>query len=91
MTNSLEASVAAKNPSLYTIDFLAFNTHEVETHLKKDVLHGEIGRHAGNTDLCCRLFRFVASTIVWYKLQGARLVEVDVRRSNPFAFAVVLV
>lgn len=71
MTDLLEASVAAKNPSLYTIDLLAFDTHEVETHLEKDILHGEIGRHASNTDLCCRLLRFVASTIVWHKLQCA--------------------
>ena len=54
--NSLEAGMTPQNPRLDLFDPLALQAHEVETHLKENVLHGEISGHTSSLDDLVLLF-----------------------------------
>lgn len=38
-----------QDPALYPFDSLTFHADEIQAHLQKYILHGEIGRHATGT------------------------------------------
>ena len=46
-----EASVASEDPRFAVSDEHSVNRHHIETHLSQDVLHGEISRQTGNSDM----------------------------------------